>query len=36
MHITLEFIPDMMKKGEGHIVNIDSAAGMVSNPKMSV
>src|SRR6056297_1238340 len=36
MHITLEFIPDMMKKGEGHIVNIASAAGMVANPKMSI
>lgn len=36
MHISLEFIGDMMKKGEGHIVNIASAAGMVANPKMSI
>ncbi|MFP4025702.1 MAG: SDR family oxidoreductase [Thiohalospira sp.] len=36
MHVTLEFIDGMMKKGEGHIVNIASAAGMVANPKMSV
>ncbi|MBU8892107.1 MAG: SDR family oxidoreductase [Bacteroidales bacterium] len=36
MHITLEFLNDIIKKGEGHIVNIASAAGMVSNPKMSV
>jgi len=36
MHITLEFLHDMMNNGEGHIVNIASAAGMVSNPKMSV
>ncbi|HAF28257.1 MAG TPA: short-chain dehydrogenase [Bacteroidales bacterium] len=36
MHITKEFLDDMMKKGEGHIVNIASAAGMISNPKMSI
>jgi len=36
MHITLEFLPDMIKKGSGHIVNIASAAGYVGNPKMSV
>ncbi len=36
MHITLEFLNDMIEKGEGHIVNIASAAGMTSNPKMSV
>ncbi len=36
MHITLEFLNDMIEKGEGHIVNIASAAGMVSNPKMSI
>src|SRR6056297_610642 len=36
MHITLEFIGDIMNQGEGHIVNIASAAGMVANPKMSV
>lgn len=36
MHITKEFLPDMVNMQEGHIVNIASAAGMVSNPKMSV
>ncbi len=36
MHITKEFLPDMVALNEGHIVNIASAAGMVSNPKMSV
>jgi len=36
MHITLEFLNEMIAKGEGHIVNIASAAGMVSNPKMSI
>ncbi|MCD4833615.1 MAG: SDR family oxidoreductase [Bacteroidales bacterium] len=36
MHITLEFLNDMIETGEGHIVNIASAAGMTSNPKMSV
>jgi all-trans-retinol dehydrogenase (NAD+) len=36
MHITLEFLKDMVKANEGHIVNIASAAGMVSNPKMSI
>ena len=36
MHIPLEFIQDMQDKGEGHIVNIASAAGMVANPKMSI
>ncbi|MEI6174016.1 MAG: SDR family oxidoreductase [Bacteroidota bacterium] len=36
MHVTLEFLPGMIKKGFGHIVNISSAAGMLSNPQMSV
>lgn len=36
MHIALELLPGMIEKKEGHIVNIASAAGMVSNPKMSV
>lgn len=36
MHITLEFLNDMIDTNDGHIVNIASAAGMVSNPKMSV
>lgn len=36
MHIAAEFLPDMVNRKRGHIVNIASAAGMVSNPKMSV
>jgi short-subunit dehydrogenase len=36
MHITAEFLPDMVKMRQGHIINIASAAGLVSNPKMSV
>ncbi|MCX6278768.1 MAG: SDR family oxidoreductase [Bacteroidetes bacterium] len=36
MHVTLEFLPEMIKKGFGHIVNISSAAGMLANPQMSV
>lgn len=36
MHVTLEFLPDMIRQKRGHIVNISSAAGMVGNPKMSV
>ncbi len=36
MHITKEFLMDMIDYKDGHIVNIASAAGMVSNPKMSV
>lgn len=36
MHCTLEFLPEMIHRGKGHIVNISSAAGMVGNPKMSV
>lgn len=36
MHITKEFLGDMINANEGHIVNIASAAGMVSNPKMSI
>ena len=36
MYVTTMFINEMMKKEKSHIVNIASAAGMLSNPKMSV
>ena len=36
MHITAEFLPEMVQMKSGHIVNIASAAGLVGNPKMSV
>ena len=36
MHITREFLPSMIERRSGHIINIASAAGMVGNPKMSV
>jgi short-subunit dehydrogenase len=36
MHITREFLPAMIERKSGHILNISSAAGMVGNPKMSV
>lgn len=36
MHMTLEFLPKMIERKKGHIVNIASAAGMVGNPKMSI
>lgn len=36
MFITREFINDMMDQDSGHICNIASSGGLVSNPKMSV
>ncbi len=36
MYIANEFLPAMMAQNSGHICNIASAAGTVSNPKMSV
>jgi short-subunit dehydrogenase len=36
MHTTAEFITDMLKQQEGHIINIASAAGLIPNPNMSV
>ncbi len=36
MFICRGFLPGMMEKREGRIVNIASAAGLISNPKMSV
>lgn len=36
MHVTLEFLPLMIQKKSGHIINISSAAGIMSNPKLSI
>lgn len=36
MLVALAFLPDMIKKDFGHVCNIASAAGMISNPRMSV
>ncbi|MDR1181048.1 MAG: SDR family oxidoreductase [Bacteroidales bacterium] len=36
MYITLEFLPEMIHRKSGHICNIASLAGLISNPKMSV
>ena len=36
MQVTRAFLPDMIAQKQGHIVNISSAAGMMSNPNMSV
>jgi short-subunit dehydrogenase len=36
MYICRAFLPAMIKKREGRIVNMASAAGLISNPKMSV
>ncbi|MDR1886860.1 MAG: SDR family oxidoreductase [Prevotellaceae bacterium] len=36
MFVTRAFIDDMITRNAGHICNIASAAGLISNPKMSV
>ncbi len=36
IYMTEQFLPDMIARKRGHIVNIASAAALVSNPKMSV
>lgn len=36
MFVTRAILPDMLKRNVGHICNIASAGGMLSNPKMSV
>ena len=36
MNIALQALPGMIARDKGHICNIASAAGMLSNPKMAV
>lgn len=36
MLVALQALPDMIRRNRGHICNIASAAGMISNPRMSV
>jgi all-trans-retinol dehydrogenase (NAD+) len=36
MNVALQFLPDMIAQKSGHICNIASSAGLLSNPKMSV
>lgn len=36
MLITKEFLEDMLNRNSGHICNIASSGGLISNPKMSV
>lgn len=36
MYVTMEFLNDMLAQNSGHICNIASSGGIVSNPKMSV
>lgn len=36
MYVALSMLPDMIKRDKGHICNITSAAGLLSNPRMSV
>lgn len=36
MLVAIEFLPEMVERNSGHICNIASSAGLVSNPRMSV
>ncbi|MGO3183478.1 MAG: SDR family oxidoreductase [Aequorivita sp.] len=36
MYITKEFLGDMLNQNSGHVCNIASSVGLISNPKMSV
>ena len=36
MFVTRVMLPDMLRRNHGHVCNIASAGGMLSNPKMSV
>ncbi len=36
MYVTMEFLDDMLNQNSGHICNIASSGGIISNPRMSV
>jgi len=36
MYVTMKFLEDMLNQNSGHICNIASSGGLISNPKMSV
>lgn len=36
MVVALQFLPDMIARDSGHICNITSAGGLISNPRMSI
>jgi len=36
MFVALQFLPDMISRKSGHLCNISSSAGLLSNPRMSV
>ncbi len=36
MYVTSRFLPSMLERGAGHICNIASSAGYISNPNMSI
>ena len=36
MYVTQQVLPDMVARNSGHVCNIGSAGGMISNPRMSV
>lgn len=36
MYVTREFLEDMIHQNSGHVCNIASSGGLISNPKMSV
>lgn len=36
MLVTRAMLPDMLRRGKGHVCNIASAGGMLGNPRMSV
>ncbi len=36
MHLTRLLLPQMLARGAGHVCNIASAAGLISNPRLSV